>query len=429
MCGFGALLNLLSFNSTYRLHRKVIHQQFGNKAVAERFKEAESVESHRLLLRILEDPANLLEHIKSEASAIILRITYGYTIAPRSPDPLVTLIERTMDVFGLASDLLAWPVNSFPLLRHLPEGLPGTSFKKTAREWSKLVDAMLNVPYTFVRQEMAKGTHRPSYVSSLIEQERATGGEAVKLDANREDVIKKTAAVMYGGGSDTTVSSIHAFILAMILFPEVQKKAQEEIDTVVGSDRLPQFGDRDNLPYVNALVNEVFRWHPVAPLAVPHKVDEETSYGGFRIPKGAYLIPSIWWFLHDPETYSDPSSFDPDRYLEPRNEPDPTDANFGFGRRICPGRFVADQTLFITVARLLAVFDIRKAVDESGKEMNPQKLGTRGLIMRLHDFPYSINSRAPKCVDLIRSFESEYPEENQASEVSFDMNVVDGSGF
>ncbi|KAL8912991.1 MAG: hypothetical protein Q9171_002122 [Xanthocarpia ochracea] len=398
----------------------MIHQQFGTKAVAERFKEAESVESHRLLLRILDDPANLLEHIKSEASAIILRITYGYAIAPHTPDPLVALIERTMDVFGLASDLLAWPVNTFPFLKHLPEGLPGTSFKKTAREWSKLVHTMLDVPYAFVRQEMAKGTHRPSYVSSLIEQDKDNDGEAVKLDASREDVIKKTAAVMYGGGSDTTVTSIHAFILAMVLFPEVQKKAQKEIHTVVGSDRLPQFRDRDHLPYVNAMVNEVFRWHPVAPLAVPHKVDEETSYGGFRIPKGAYLIPSIWWFLHDPETYSDPSSFDPDRYLEPRNEPDPTEANFGFGRRICPGRFVADQTLFITVSRLLAAFNITKAVDESGKEMDPQKLGTNGLIMRLHDFPYSIKPRAERCVDLIRSFEMEHPEENHAGEIPID---------
>lgn len=65
MCGFGALLNLLSFNTTYRLHRKMIHSQFGTKAVAERFKEAESIESHRLLLRILDDPTNLLEHIKA----------------------------------------------------------------------------------------------------------------------------------------------------------------------------------------------------------------------------------------------------------------------------------------------------------------------------------------------------------------------------
>lgn len=255
-----------------------------------------------------------------------------------------------------------------------------------------------------------------SYVSTLIEQGQETNGE---LD---EDSIKKTAAVMYGGGADTTASSIHAFILAMMLFPKVQTKAQKEIDAVVGRDRLPQFEDRKHLPYVNALVKETFRWHPVAPLAVPHKVDEEISYGGYRIPKGAYLVPSIWWFLHDPQTYSDPASFDPDRYLEPRNEPDPTEANFGFGRRICPGRYLAIETLFITVAHLLATFDIAKAVDESGNELEPQKLPTHGLISRLHDFPYSIKPRTASHIDLIRSVEVEHPwQENDAQEVRVEL--------
>ncbi|KAI3393133.1 hypothetical protein diail_4701 [Diaporthe ilicicola] len=418
LCGFGALLNLRSFDSTYRLHRKLVHQQFGTKAVAARFRDTIDVESHRLLLRVLNDPANLVAHIKTEASAIILRITYGYSIAPQAADPLVVLIERTMDVFVQATTLLAWPVDGLPFLKYLPEGLPGTSFKKTAREWGQLVHSTLNVPYAFVQRQMAKGTHELSYVSSLIEQSKETDDGAGKLDENIEDAIKKTAAVMYGGGADTTSASIHGFILAMILFPEVQKKAQEEIDTVVGSERLPQYGDRDHLPYVNALVKESFRWHHVAPLGVPHKVDEETSYGGFQIPKGAYLVPSIWWFLHDPQTYPDPSSFNPDRYLEPRNEPDPADEAFGFGRRICPGRFLADETLFITISRLLAAFNMTKAVDESGNEIDPEMHSTPGLISRLLDFPYSIKPRSARYTDLIKSVEVEHPwEENDACDV------------
>jgi hypothetical protein len=355
-------------------------------------------------------------HLCSEASAIILRITYGYAISPHIRDPLVALIEETMDVFAYASDFLAWPVNAFPFLKHLPEGLPGTSFKQKAREWNKLLSKTLNVPYNFVRKEMDKGTHRPSYVSALIEQEMNTVGKADKIDARIEDVIKKTAGVMYGGGSDTTVSSVNAFVLAMILYPEVQRKAQQELDTVVGSGRLPQFDDRDRLPYINAIVKEVLRWHPVAPLAIPRKVDQETTYGGFRIPKGAYLIPSVWWLLNDPQVYSAPSAFDPERYLAPRNEPDPTDATFGFGRRICPGRFVADQTLFITIARLLATFDMKNAVDDLGRKIVPHKISTPGIIMRLHDFPCSITPRSEECVSLIRSFETEDSERDFESE-------------
>ncbi|EMD84906.1 hypothetical protein COCC4DRAFT_66943 [Bipolaris maydis ATCC 48331] len=178
---------------------------------------------------------------------------------------------------------------------------------------------------------------------------------------------------MYGGGSNTTIASIYAFFLTMI-----------------SSRRLRQFEDRGQLPYVNAVVNQVFRWHPVAPLAIPHKVDEQMSYGGLRIPKGACLIASVCWLPNDPQTYSNPSSFNPERLLAPLSEPDPTNANFGFGRRLGPGRFVANQTVFITVARLLATFNMTDAVDENGNKIVPQRIGTPGLTMRLHDFARSI---------------------------------------
>jgi cytochrome P450 len=61
------------------------------------------------------------------------------------------------------------------------------------------------------------------------------------------------------------VSSIYSFFLAMTLFPEVMKKGQAEIDTIIGNDRLPDFSDRENLPYIDAMAKEVFRWHSVAP--------------------------------------------------------------------------------------------------------------------------------------------------------------------
>ena len=84
------------------------------------------------------------------------------------------------------------------------------------------------------------------------------------------------------------------FFLAMTVFPEVQRKAQEEIDRVVGKDRLPTFNDRDNLPYIDATVKEVLRWHPVAPMGLPHTTTEDDVCEGYLIPKGAMLLPNIW---------------------------------------------------------------------------------------------------------------------------------------
>lgn len=345
-------------------------------------------------------------------------MTYGYTIEPQTADPLVLLIERIMHDISLAFMPLAWAVDFLPIIKYIPEGLPGASFKKTAREWKEIFRIVIETPYMFVRQQMAKGTNRPSYVSSLL-KDCDNNGSNSGLDKDEENAVKHTAAVMYAAGADTTVSSISSFILAMTLFPAVQKKAKEEISAIIGVDRLPQFEDREKLPYINALVKETLRWIPVVPLALTHVADEEIKYGGFYIPKGTYLVPAVWWFLHDPQTYSDPASFDPDRYLEPRNEPDPASEAFGYGRRVCPGRYLADESIFLTISRLLAVFDITKAVDKHGKQIDP-KIDPRidvtpGLISRPLEFSYSIKPRSVNHVDLIRSIEADHPwEESDA---------------
>jgi cytochrome P450 len=83
----------------------------------------------------------------------------------------------------------------------------------------------------------------------------------------------------------------------MTLFPEVQRKAQEEIDRVIGSGRLPVVADRPNLPYINAIVKEILRWHPVAPMGLPHMTTEDDICEGYLIPKGAYIMPNVWLVL------------------------------------------------------------------------------------------------------------------------------------
>lgn len=85
------------------------------------------------------------------------------------------------------------------------------------------------------------------------------------------------------------------FFLAMSVFPEVQKKAQEELDRVIGSRRLPLIPDRDNLPYIMAVLKETHRWHPVGPMGLPHVSSEEDTCRGYRIPKGAILFPNTWY--------------------------------------------------------------------------------------------------------------------------------------
>lgn len=337
-------------------------------------------------------------------------MAYGYSIQRNEPDKLVSLVDKMMAEFSLAAVPMAWLVDIVPALQHLPDNFPGTGFKKTAREWRRSINGSAWIPYNFVLRQMAAETNRPSYVSKLVEQLRANGNG--KLGKEDEEAVVWTAASLYGAAADTTVITLTAFTLAMTRFPDAQRKAQEEIDRVVGTERLPNFEDREKLPYVDALVKEATRWWPIAPMGFPHKVSENFEYAGFRIPKDALILPAVWWFLHDPAVYTDPESFDPERFLPPRSEPDPVEVAFGFGRRICPGRFFADSSLFLNIAQSLATFNITKGKDaDSGKGAvggQPKP----GILSYPTAFDFQVAPRSAKHVELIRRIEQEHPVED-----------------
>lgn len=348
--------------------------------------------------------------VDSQAGAIILKMTYGYAIEPSSEEPLIQLIERMMDNVNFAAAPMTWAVDVFPILKHLPSWFPGTGFLETARQIREVNRMALNTPFSFVQRQIERSlTYRPSYLSSHLENRQRDDNGLINLSEEEEDALKQTAGAIYGGGADTTVSTLSSFVLAMILFPQVQKKAQNEIDLVVGNKRLPGFEDQDNLPYLNALVKESVRWIPVTPMGIGHVASEEIRYAGFCIPKGAFVLPAVWWFLHDPKTHLDPEAFDPERFLPPRNEPDPTNHAFGYGRRICPGRFVAADSMFITIARMLAVFDITRAVDHKGVEIEPKIELSLGPLSHPLPFPYQIRPRSQRHAELIQSVTQEHP--------------------
>jgi len=156
----------------------------------------------------------------------------------------------------------------------------------------------------------------------------------------------------------------------MLCNPEAQRKAQAEIDKVVGMSRLVDFEDRDGLPYLDAMVKEVLRWHPVLPIGIPHYSTEDDIVGKYFIPKGTIVIGNTWYLSHNESVFGpDTDKFIPERFLNPEVKY-PTMA-FGYGRRICPGRYFADNGLFIAIASLLQVFDILPSIDETGKEIPP----------------------------------------------------------
>lgn len=166
--------------------------------------------------------------------------------------------------------------------------------------------------------------------------------------------------------------------------------------------RLPEFQDRECLPYVSAVIKEATRWFPITPIIPPHAANTEIHYKGYHIPKGSCIIASNWWLLCDPAIYHDPDSFRPERFLI-RNEPDPATVVFGFGRRICPGRFFANKSLFLTISRILALFTISKDVGEARLKLTP------GLIAHPEEFPFKIAPRSQLHAERVRDIEKNNP--------------------
>ncbi|KAL0576519.1 hypothetical protein V5O48_005464 [Marasmius crinis-equi] len=215
--------------------------------------------------------------------------------------------------------------------------MPGAGFKRKARVWKKYCMELRERPWEWMKSEIVEGTAEPSFTTQNL-QKFVTSTTSDSDREAMEEVIKNCAGISYLAGSDTTVSVILSFILNMMKHPEVQSRAQKEVDSVVvSSGRLPDFGDEGKLPYVDAIIAETFRLNPVTPLAVPHAALEDDVYEGYWIPKGSTVIGNAWAVLHDEDLYGpEPMKFNPDRFMKQEGKerpPHPEKYGFGFGRR------------------------------------------------------------------------------------------------
>lgn len=338
---------------------------------------------------------------------MLLKMIYGYQVEPHGSDPLVAINEQMVDIFASVTVPGAWVVDIIPWVRYLPDWMPGTGFKTVARNAQAVITAAADIPFQFAKQVASGKLHGRSQTAPFFVREVLRLKEKDK-GINHDD-IRWVANTLYGAGVDTTTSTLRAFFLAMSVYPDVQRRAQREIDEVVGHSRLPQLQDRASLPYINAIIKECLRWLPSVPLGIPHAAQAEDEIQGFRIPRGAVLVPSAWWFSRDPAVYHDPEGFIPERYLAPFREPDPAGFVFGFGRRICPGRRLADSTLFLAVSKVLATFDISKARDAEGREVEPEIGVGPGAVAGPLPFSVAVAPRNETMVRLVRSFDEEHP--------------------
>ncbi|KAJ1305251.1 hypothetical protein OPQ81_000279 [Rhizoctonia solani] len=333
--------------------------------------------------------------VREAATRFILSVAYGHEVKPH--DPFIGLIHAAMMKIREGKYPI---VEALPWLVHLPRWLPGTRFLQVGAEGYALRDAYAGRPFQQVQAEMRAGTARHSFVSNLLTIKGGPDGAT----AHDQDLIKWTAAALFVGGSDTTVAVINTFLLMMAANPEIQILAQEEISNVLGTKdhlprdhaaaigdgegtrnttavplpaRLPGFGDRPQLPYLEAVFKEVLRFNPGLSMGLPHAVTQ----GG-----------KISAILHDPDLYPSPHKFEPKRHLEPHADPNPLRYVFGFGRRICPGVHLAADQPWLAMAGILSTFDVvaGKGLIEESKLRPWEMFEFNGMTSQPKALPFSL---------------------------------------
>lgn len=404
---------LMHYSPRWRAHRRMFHQYFNEHASLE-YRPCQEKHAHILLRRLLQTPDQFLDHIRLLFAASIMDVVYDIKVEDHD-DVFVRTAEAAMHGVSVAGNPGTFMVDTLPILKYVPSWMPGAGFQKQAKEWSIPTGDMNRLPFEYVKRNMQAGKAGPSIMASMLsrcdEEGKTVIEEGVQLEESMEDIARNAAAVSYVGGSDTTLSTIQTFFLAMAMFPESQKAGQDQLDAVVGGDRLPTYEDLEQLPFISAIMKECLRWQNVLPLGVAHCLTEDDEYRGWHIPKGTIVMPNAWSILHDPEVYPDPHRFNPWRWLKEDGTlnpavPDADTAAFGFGRRICPGRHFAMHSLYIIVSNVLASFRISAPLDEkTGKPVVLEGKVMGALLSYPEPYKVDIVPRSAKAAQLVRDSE------------------------
>ncbi|KLO13132.1 cytochrome P450 [Schizopora paradoxa] len=396
-------LVLSPYGEGWRMIRSLFHSILQPR-VLHRYEALQELESTKFLSDLLHDrwPGDLFKSASHFSASVIYLLAYGKRLKDDDKD-LDELIE-IMD--GFVEDCYpgAHLVDTFPFLDYLPDFL--APWRKEALRKRDREMALFGRLADDARKGIESSDVFPECFASILWQQK----EEQKLP---DTAVYSTTGELFEAGTDTLASTIMWFFLAMLENPDVLQKAQTEIDSVVGQDGavMPGLRHLEELPYCTAVLKETFRWMPVVPGGFPHYSEAEDVYKGFAIKAKTMVIPNIWSMHRNEGEFPNSSMFNPDRFLsnvasEVASPSDLTGGHygFGFGRRICPGRYLASQTIWIAITRIMWAFRLEHATSPDGKPMKVDtNLSTTQIISRPLSFPLAIFPRTQRHADTIDS--------------------------
>ncbi|TDL29030.1 cytochrome P450 [Rickenella mellea] len=345
---------MIRYDERFKTHRQFMHRHCQAK-VCHNYLPTQTKAARTFIRQLLDKPHDCERHARRAAAATIMMAAYGHESKNANPNVGVPpnwkhrkklLWKETITWLSLTEPWNPGHKRPYPenisstsyRVKYVPAWFPGAQFKKGRQN---LEPISKGYAYRGLWNDNAKncafmilivdGTARQSMMSGLVEI--CTRPDGTIRD---EDIISACTAVCYGAGTDTTAATMMSFILALLLYPDVQTRGQEEIDRVIGHGRLPTFDDRDKLPYIEGIVREALRWNPVLPLIIPHRSMKDDFYKGYFIPAGTQVIVNHWAISHNEVEYPDPARFWPERWMPggcSENSTHPAKVAFGFGRR------------------------------------------------------------------------------------------------
>ncbi|OQV09706.1 hypothetical protein CLAIMM_13798 [Cladophialophora immunda] len=376
------------YDDLWKVERKLYHQ-FLNSTKAARYIPYQDLETKQLCFDLLHRPEDFEALIMRTTMSAATSMAYGFRVTDPNNQVMKELLHNAHGFFTMVhkSQVLDW----YPQLRWIVRWLPPFLYPmyRDAKEIFRRETLQFHQLLNDTRKKIAHDNSLPSFASDIVRAQESWKGK-------QEGAILTDHAAAYIAGvameaaTDTQGNQLVAFIKAMMLYPDEQKRAHAQLDDVVGNDRLPKPSDLEKLPYIRQIMKEVVRWMPTAVTgAIPHAARSQDEIDGYVIPRGATILLAVWAANNDPALFPRPRVFDPARQNpdfsmgEAALASDIRDRDhwtFGAGRRIC-----------------------RASTDARGREIDvEQDELTQSIAARPLPFKCDIKARSPKHAELIR---------------------------
>ncbi|KAI1868946.1 hypothetical protein JX265_006925 [Neoarthrinium moseri] len=385
----GMHMLLRPYDARFKLHQRM-ESQVLNERAAVVYLPFQELESRQLLLDLLKNAGgsgtDCHEYLERTTASIIYALFYGYRLKSAS-EPVLLAAHAVNHEFDQLAQVGKYLVDSFPVLNNLPSFL--APWKAEAEDhWQRncalhvgnLQRGLRDRAWNFCKQ---MGGYLDTQAIEMSPEELA-------LDIG----------IMADAALDASTGTLYWFLVACVTDDGgFMAEAQFCLDKVVGRDRLPTFEDRPRLPYIDAIVEEVLRWRPAGAAGVPHFTKVGGTYEGYRIPANSVVIANHWAITREEAVFGpDVESFRPSRWLDSINNSgqlrDLPTVGFGYGRRVCPGRHVARNSLWIVIARLLWAFNITPGLSKRGERIEVDSTATTdGLVTKPLRFKATLEPR------------------------------------